>query len=90
MENFDNNVEKLMQELAKQNKRLFVIAQVLGIISVVFFLGMFLLACFTLEDNELAPGEGNGNPLQFLAWKMAWTEESGRLQFRGLQKVGHD
>lgn len=56
MENFDNNVEKLMQELARQNKRLFVIAQVLGIISVVFFLGMFLLACFTLEDNELASG----------------------------------
>ena len=30
-------------------------------------------------------GEGNGNPLQFLVWKIAWTEEPGRLQFWGLQ-----
>ena len=26
-----------------------------------------------------SPGEGNGNPLQYLAWKIPWTEESGRL-----------
>ena len=25
-----------------------------------------------------------------LAWKIAWTEESGRLQSTGPQKVGHD
>ena len=25
-----------------------------------------------------------------LAWKIPWTEESGRLQSMGLQKVGHD
>ena len=25
-----------------------------------------------------------------LAWKIPWTEEPGRLQFTGLQKVGHD
>ena len=24
------------------------------------------------------------------AWKIPWTEESGRLQFRGLWRVGHD
>ena len=24
-----------------------------------------------------------------LAWKIPWTEESGRLQSMGLQKVGH-
>ena len=25
-----------------------------------------------------------------LAWKMPWTEEPGRLQSMGLQRVGHD
>ena len=25
-----------------------------------------------------------------VAWKIPWTEESGRLQSMGLQKVGHD
>ena len=25
-----------------------------------------------------------------LAWKIPWTEESGRLQFMGLQRIGHD
>ena len=26
----------------------------------------------------------------FLAWKIQWTEEPGRLQSIGLQKFGHD
>ena len=25
-----------------------------------------------------------------LAWRIPWTEETGRLQFMGLQRVGHD
>ena len=25
-----------------------------------------------------------------LVWKIPWTEEPGRLQFMGLQRVGHD
>ena len=25
-----------------------------------------------------------------LAWRIPWTEELGRLQFMGLQRVGHD
>ena len=25
-----------------------------------------------------------------LAWEIPWTEEPGRLQSRGLQRVGHD
>ena len=32
------------------------------------------------------PGEGNGNALQYLVWKIPWTEEPGGLQFMGLQK----
>ena len=26
----------------------------------------------------------------FLAWKIPWMEEPGRLQFMGSQRVGHD
>ena len=26
------------------------------------------------------PGEGNGHPLHFLAWKIPWKEEPDRLQ----------
>ena len=26
-----------------------------------------------------SPGEGSGNPLQYLSWKISWTEELGRL-----------
>ena len=37
-----------------------------------------------------SPGEGNGNPLQYIAWKIPWTEEPGRLQPMGSQRVGHD
>ena len=35
-------------------------------------------------------GEGNGNPLSILAWRIPWTEESGGLQSMGSQRVGHD
>jgi len=35
-------------------------------------------------------GEGNGNPLQWiLGGRIPWTEQSSRLQFMGLQRVGH-
>ena len=48
------------------------------------------------QDTVLIPGsgrysgEGNGNPLQFLACKIPWTEKPGRLPSMGLQRVGHD
>ena len=35
-------------------------------------------------------GGGHGTPLQYLAWKIPWTEEPGRLQSIGLQRVRHD
>ena len=35
-------------------------------------------------------GEGNSNPLQYLSWKIPWTEEPCRLQSMGMQRVGHD
>ena len=35
-------------------------------------------------------GEGNGNPLQYSCLENPWTEEPGRLQSMGLQRVRHD
>ena len=29
-------------------------------------------------------------PLQYLAWKIPWTEDLGGLQSMGLQRVRHD
>ena len=34
--------------------------------------------------------ERHSNPLQYLAWRIPWTEELGRLQSVGLQRVRHD
>ena len=35
-------------------------------------------------ENEMATGSS------ILAWRIPWTEESGRLQPIGSQRVGHD
>ena len=35
-------------------------------------------------EKEVAPHSST------LAWKILWTEEHGRLQSTGLQRVGHD
>ena len=37
-----------------------------------------------------SPGEGTGTHSSTLAWKIPWTEEPGRLQSTGSQRVGHD
>ena len=37
-----------------------------------------------------SPGEGNGNPLQYSCLENSRTEELGRLQSMGSQRVGHD
>ena len=34
--------------------------------------------------------EENGNPLQYSCLKIPWTEEPGRLQSVGSQRVGHN
>ena len=43
-----------------------------------------------IAGSGRSPGEGNGNPLQYFAWEIPWTEEPGRLQFTGSQRVGRD
>ena len=35
-------------------------------------------------------GERNGSSLSILAWRIPWTEESGKLQSMGSQTVGQD
>ena len=37
-----------------------------------------------------SPGEGNGNPLQDSCLRIPWTEEPGRLQSMGSQRVRHN
>ena len=34
--------------------------------------------------------KGMATPSSLLAWRIPWTEESGRLQSMGSQRVGHD
>ena len=40
--------------------------------------------------SERFPGVGNGNPLQYSSLENSWTEEHGRLQCMGSQRVGHN
>ena len=44
----------------------------------------------SIPGSGRSPGEGNGNPLSILAWRIPWMEETGRLQSMGLQRVRHD
>ena len=47
-----------------------------------------------IKDTGLIPGSGrspggrHGNPLQYLAWRIPWMEEPGRLQSMGQKDVG--
>ena len=43
-----------------------------------------------LPGLERSPGGEQGNPSSILAWKTPWTEEPGRLQSMGSQRVGPD
>ena len=50
-----------------------------------------------VQEPQVQPWDGE-NPLEkemathsrILAWEIPWTEESGRLQSTGLQRVGQD
>ena len=41
----------------------------------------------SIPGSGRSTGEGNGNPLQYFAWKIPWIEEPGSLQSMGLQRV---
>ena len=44
----------------------------------------------SIPGSGRSPGGGHGNRLQYLAWRIPWTEEPGGLQPIGSQRVGHD
>ena len=44
----------------------------------------------SIPGSRRSPGEGNGTPLQILAWEIPWTQEPGGLQSTGSLRVGHD
>ena len=43
-----------------------------------------------IRDAGRSPGVGNGNLLQYPCLENPWTEDPGRLQYIGSQRVGHD
>ena len=43
----------------------------------------------SIPGSGRSPGEGNGNPLQYSYLEIPWTEDTGRVQSMGSQRVGH-
>ena len=52
------------------------------------YLLVFLNNC--LRRVTIEPEKAMASHSSTLAWKIPWTEEPGRLQFMGSQRVGHD
>ena len=44
----------------------------------------------SIPGSGRCPREGNGNPLQYLARRIPWTEETDGLKAIELQRAGHD
>ena len=44
----------------------------------------------SIPGLERSPGQGNGNPVHILAWRIPWTKKPGGLQSMGSQRVGHN
>ena len=44
----------------------------------------------SIPEPGISPGGGHGNPTTILAWKIPWTEEPGRLQSMGSQRIRHN
>ena len=49
-----------------------------------------LSTLFHLEAPQDLDEESMATDSSIVAWKIPWTEESGRLQFLGLQRVRHN
>ena len=43
----------------------------------------------SIPGSGRSPGGRNSNHSSLLAWEIPWTEEAGRLQSMGSQRVGH-
>ena len=44
----------------------------------------------SITGSGRSPGEVNGYPLQYSCLENSWTQEPGRLQSMGLQRVGQN
>ena len=44
----------------------------------------------SIPELGRSPGGGQGNLLQYSCWRIPWTEERGRLQFIGLQRIRYN
>ena len=44
----------------------------------------------SIPGSGRSPGEEMATHSTIVAWKIPWKEEPGRLQYMGLQRVGHD
>ena len=44
----------------------------------------------SIPGSGRSPGEGNGYPVQYSCLENSWTEEPGRLQSIGIQRIGHN
>jgi len=44
----------------------------------------------SLPGSGRSLGEGHGTHSNILAWRISWTEEFGRLQSMGSQRIEHD
>ena len=44
----------------------------------------------SIPGSGRSPGGGHGNHSSILAWRIPWTEEPGRLQSIGSQRVVHN
>ena len=42
-----------------------------------------------IPGSGRSPEGGHDKPLQYLAWRILWTEGPGGVQSIGLQRVGH-
>ena len=51
---------------------------------------VYMRRSHSVPGSGRSPGGGHGNPRQYLGLENPWTEEPGRLQSMGLQRVGHD
>ena len=44
----------------------------------------------SIPRSRRSPEKGITTYFSIATWRIPWTEESGRLQFIGLQRVGHN
>ena len=61
--------------------------------SSVRFQNLFLISRSPLTDvgsKDMKPEKAMSPHSNTLAWKIPWAEETGRLQFMGSRRVGHD